>query len=64
MRHSRPALLLALDEDQRIVGADHVARRAFCASHRNLTDGVPLATIFDYSLSIFRRVVGRTFQVS
>ncbi len=56
---SRPALLLALDEDQRIVGADHVARRAFCASHRNLTDGVPLAAIFDYSLSIFRRGGGQ-----
>src|SRR6266404_1928587 len=56
---SRPALLLALDEDQRIVGADHVARRAFCASRKNLTDGVPLAAIFDYSLSLFRRGSGQ-----
>jgi len=56
---SRPALLLALDDDQRIVGADHVARRAFCASHSNLTNGVPLAAIFDYSLSIFRRGSGQ-----
>jgi len=39
MRHSVPALLLALDEDQRIVGADHVARSAL-ARGRNLTDGV------------------------
>lgn len=52
---SRPALLLALDEDQRIVGADHVARLAFCARHRNLTDGVHLSAIFNYSLSLFRR---------
>src|SRR5438876_6572480 len=32
---SRPALLLALDEDQRIVGADHVARGAFCADRKS-----------------------------
>jgi AraC-like DNA-binding protein len=56
---SGPALLLAIDEDQRIIGADHVARLAFSLTDRNLTDGVPLTAIFDYSLSLFRRGSGQ-----
>jgi AraC-like DNA-binding protein len=48
-------LLLAVDDDQRIVGADRVARLAFPLSDRSLADGVHLSEIFDYSLSHFRR---------
>jgi AraC-like DNA-binding protein len=52
---SGPALLLAVDEDQRVVGADHVARLAFSLTDRNLADGVHLTAIFNYNLSLFRR---------
>jgi AraC-like DNA-binding protein len=52
---SGPALLLAIDEDQRIIGADHVARLAFSPTDRNLPVGQHLTAIFDYSRSLFRR---------
>jgi transcriptional regulator of acetoin/glycerol metabolism len=52
---SGPALLLAIDEDQRIIGADHVARLAFSPIDRNLPVGLHLTAIFDYSRSLFRR---------
>jgi AraC-like DNA-binding protein len=50
-----PALLLAVDNDQRIVGADRVARQSFDLSHENLSDGVHLSMLFDYDSSLFRR---------
>lgn len=56
---SSPALLLAADEDQRIVGADRVARLAFSLSDNSLANGVPLSVIFDYGLSLFRRGGGQ-----
>jgi transcriptional regulator of acetoin/glycerol metabolism/AraC-like DNA-binding protein len=52
---SGPALLLATDEDQRVIGADHVARLAFSLTDRNLSVGLHLTAIFDYSHSLFRR---------
>jgi AraC-like DNA-binding protein len=55
---SGPALLLAVDEDQRIVGADRVARQAFSLSDRGLTHGLHLSTVFDYSVALFRRRSG------
>jgi AraC-like DNA-binding protein len=58
-----PALLLAVDEDQRIVGADRVARLAFSLSDRSLADGVHLSTIFEYSLSLFRRGGGQDIPI-
>ena len=56
---SGPALLLAVDDDQRIAGADRVARVAFSLNDKRLVDGVHLSTIFDYCLSIFRRGGGQ-----
>ena len=52
---SGPALLLAIDEDQRIIGADHVARLALSPTDPNLPVGLHLSAIFDYSRSLFRR---------
>ncbi len=60
---SGPALLLAVDEDQRIVGADRVARLAFSLNDRSVADGVPLSAIFDYSRALFRRGGGQDVPV-
>jgi AraC-like DNA-binding protein len=56
---SSPALLLAVDDEQRIAGADRVARAAFSLSDVLLAGGVHLSVIFDYSPSIFRRGGGQ-----
>jgi AraC-like DNA-binding protein len=60
---SAPALLLAVDEDQCIVGADRVARLAFSLTDTHLAGGVHLSLIFDYSLSLFRRGSGQDIPV-
>jgi AraC-like DNA-binding protein len=51
---SGPALLLAVDVDLRIVGADRVARTTFALDDERLSGGVPLLTVFDHDRSIFR----------
>jgi AraC-like DNA-binding protein len=56
---SGPASLLAVDGDQRIVGADRVARLAFSLTDSSLAGGTPLSAVFDYSLSLFRRGGGQ-----
>src|ERR1700756_3183437 len=61
--NSCTALLLAVDEDQRIVGADRVARLAFSLTDRSLADGVHLSAIFDYGLSLFRRGSGQDISI-
>ena len=48
------ALLIAVDNDQRILGVDHIARRVFSLNDELLNRGVGLATIFEYDSSIFR----------
>ena len=48
------ASLLAVDNDQRILGADQIARRLFSFSDELLNRGMALATIFEYDSSIFR----------
>jgi AraC-like DNA-binding protein len=49
------ALLLAVDDDQRIIGADRVARGAFALDDKTLAAGVSLSVFFEYGLSLFRR---------
>jgi len=49
-----PALLLAVDEHQWVVGADRIARSIFAWTDQNLADGVHLSTAFEYDRSIFR----------
>src|SRR6202041_1979478 len=51
---SGPALLLAVDGDLRIVGADRVARTTFALDDERLSGGVPLSTAFDHDRSLFR----------
>jgi len=52
---NEPALLLALDENQWIVGADRVARSAFGLSDQGMADGRPLSLVFHCDSSIFRQ---------
>jgi AraC-like DNA-binding protein/PAS domain-containing protein len=51
---SIPALLLAVDTDLRIAGADRAARTAFGLNDETLRGGVLLSTAFDYDRSVFR----------
>jgi transcriptional regulator of acetoin/glycerol metabolism/AraC-like DNA-binding protein len=52
-------LLLAADEDQRIIGADRTARVAFSLDDKSLASGVHLSRLFEYSPSLFRKRVGQ-----
>jgi transcriptional regulator of acetoin/glycerol metabolism len=52
---SGPGLLLAVDDDQRVVGADHVAREALGLGERDLLSGKSLSAFFHYDRSLFRR---------
>jgi len=52
---SRPGLLLAVDEDQRIVGADRAARLAFSIGDGSAAEVAHLSGIFDYNRSLFLR---------
>jgi len=49
------ALMLAVDADQRIIGADRNARSTFGLDDRRLAMGVSLWAIFDRSPLVFRR---------
>lgn len=51
---SGPAVLLAVDNDQRVAGADRAARLAFALDDRSLNGGVHLSMLFEYDLSFFR----------
>jgi len=51
---SGPALLVAVDRDLRIVGADRVARTAFALDDEGLASGASLSTNFDFDRSLFR----------
>jgi hypothetical protein len=50
-----PGMLLAVDDDQRIVGADRVARRSLLFDDRGLQAGISLWTMFERDLELFRR---------
>jgi AraC-like DNA-binding protein/PAS domain-containing protein len=51
---SHPALLLAVDSDLRILGADRTARTLFGLDDDRLNRGAPLSDIFDYDRAVFR----------
>lgn len=51
---SHPALLLAVDSDLRILGADRMARMIFGLDDNRLNRGTPLSDIFNYDRSVFR----------
>jgi AraC-like DNA-binding protein len=50
-----PGMLLAIDGNQRIVGANRAARRSLLLDDRGLRAGVSLWTIFERDLDLFRR---------
>jgi len=52
-------MLLAVDEDQRIVGADRAARRTLLLDDRKLEAGIDLWTIFERDVKPFRPKEGR-----
>jgi AraC-like DNA-binding protein/PAS domain-containing protein len=52
---NEPALLLAVDGNQWIVGADRVARDVLGFKDQNLADGFSLSAVFEYDRSIFRQ---------
>ena len=58
-----PGLLLATDDDQRILGADRTARAAFSLDEKSLAADVHLSTVFEYSTSLFRRRTGQDVPV-
>jgi len=51
---NRPALLLAVDEHQWILGADRVAREVLGLDDVRLAGGAPLSAAFEFDRSIFR----------
>jgi AraC-like DNA-binding protein len=51
---SEVTVLLAVDNDQRILGADQMARRVFSLNDEVLIRGTALTTIFEYDSSFFR----------
>jgi transcriptional regulator of acetoin/glycerol metabolism/AraC-like DNA-binding protein len=50
-----PGMLLAIDGNQRIVGANRVARTSLLLDDRGLRAGISLWTIFERDLDLFRR---------
>jgi len=52
---SGAGLLLAVDDDQRVVGADRLAREALGLAERDLLSGKSLLAFFHYDRSLFRR---------
>jgi transcriptional regulator of acetoin/glycerol metabolism len=52
---SGAGLLLAVDDDQRVVGADRVAREALGLDEKDLLSGKSLSAFFHYDRSLFRR---------
>jgi AraC-like DNA-binding protein len=52
---SVPGLLLAVNDDQRIVGADRMARATFSLDDQCLAAGVHLSALFECSASLFRK---------
>jgi AraC-like DNA-binding protein/PAS domain-containing protein len=60
---SVPGLLLAADEDQRIVGADRTARAAFSLDDKSLACGMHLSALFEFNASLFRKRSGLDIPV-
>jgi AraC-like DNA-binding protein len=57
------SLLLAIDDQQSIIGGDQPARKLFALSDKSLADGIPLSAAFAYDRSLFRRTADRDIPV-
>jgi AraC-like DNA-binding protein/PAS domain-containing protein len=60
---SRPGLLLAADEDQRILGADRTARAAFSLDDKSFASGTHLSALFEFNPALFRKRPGLDIPV-
>jgi AraC-like DNA-binding protein len=56
-------LLLAADEDQRIVGADRTARAAFSLDDKSLASSMHLSALFESNPALFRKRSGLDIPV-
>jgi AraC-like DNA-binding protein len=54
-----PAVLLAVDKDRRVIGADRAARSAFALDDTRLAEGVHLSTLYDHESAILRNSNGQ-----
>ena len=57
------SLLLAIDDQEFIIGGDQTARKLFALSDKSLADGIPLSAAFTYDRSLFRRTADRDIPV-
>src|SRR6201987_3300110 len=57
------SLLLAIDDQQSIIGGDQAARKFFALSDKSLADGIFLSAAFAYDRSLFRRTAHRDIPV-
>src|SRR5262245_7684107 len=60
---SESSLLLAIDDQQSIIGGDQSARKLFALSDKSLSDGIPLSAAFAFDPSLFRRTADRDIPV-
>jgi transcriptional regulator of acetoin/glycerol metabolism len=58
------SLLLAIDDEQSIVGGDQPARNYFALNDKSLADGIPLSAAFAYDRSLFRRTADQDIPIS
>jgi AraC-like DNA-binding protein len=57
------SLLLAIDDQQSIIGGDQAARKFFALSDKSLADGIPLSVAFAYDRLLFRRTADRDIPI-
>ena len=57
------SLLLAIDDQQSIIGGDQAARKLFALSDQSLAVGIPLSAAFAFDPSLFRRTADRDIPV-
>jgi transcriptional regulator of acetoin/glycerol metabolism len=57
------SLLLAIDDQQFIIGADQAARKFLALSDKSLAAGIPLSAAFVYDRSVFRRTADRDIPI-
>src|SRR5215471_10743961 len=57
------SLLLAIDDQQSIVGGDQAARKAFDLDDKSLADGIPLAAAFAFDHLLFSRTADRDIPI-
>jgi AraC-like DNA-binding protein len=57
------SLLLAIDDQQTIIGGDQAARKLFVLGDKSLADGIPLSAAFAFDHSLFRRTADRDIPV-